>query len=203
MSTILEKLKKLKYSYPWLWNIIESINGLLIKALYGQQLKRSITQSLKQVSGQYVYRCMYLADADKLLQFINAQPDGFDTYFKPHAFDLKTFRRVLSNGTYILIGSFDDDKLIGYCFIRFFVNKSAFRGKIVDKKYQGIGIAKQMGQIMTNIAADAGFRVYATISKYNVASMQSAKSGAQIRVIKELPDDYLYIEIMKDRNHDS
>mgnify|MGYP003310122073 FL=1 len=58
-----------------------------------------------------------------------------------------------------------------------------------------------MGQIMTNIASEAGFRVYATISKSNVASLQSAKAGSKIKVIKELPDDYLYIEILKDPNY--
>lgn len=202
MSGLVEILKKIKSMFPWLWDAIEFVNGLFITLLWGRRLKRSIKSSLN-IEYRYKYRELKKDDAESLVQFISEQPDGFDTYFKPHAFDLKTFRQVLSNGTYVLIGSFDGGKLIGYCFIRFFLNKSAFRGKIVDKRYQGRGIAKQMGQIMTNVASDAGFRVYATISKSNVASMQSAKSGAEIKVIKELPDDYLYIEILKDRNHDS
>ena len=202
MSGLVEILKKIKSVFPWLWDAIEFANGLFIRLFWGRRLNRSIERSLSQ-EYQYQYRELKENDAEGLVQLINEQPEGFDTYFKPHTFDLKTFRRVLSSGTYVLIGSFDGDKLIGYCFIRFFLNKSAFRGKIVDKRYQGRGVAKQMGQIMTNIASEAGFRVFATISKSNVASIQSAKSGAQIKVIKELPDDYLYIEILKDINYDS
>lgn len=200
MGSIIETLKKLKNSFPWLWDVIEYLNGLFIKMAYGRRLHKSVDASLNQQS-DYQYRRLNLNDADKLVQFICEQPDGYDIYFKPHRFDLKTFKRVLSCGTYVLIGAFDGERLIGYCFIRFFANKSAFRGKIVDIKYQGRGIAKQMGQIMTQIASDLDFRVYATISKSNVASLQSAKAGSKIKVIKELPDDYLYIEILKDPNY--
>lgn len=196
---MLNLLKYIKRSCPWIWYLIEYINGLLIKVFYGRRIKLAIRDALfLKHDMPYEYRQLQLEDAGNLLDFISNQPEGFDKYFSPHPFDLKNFRRVLSNGTFVLIGVFDHKDLVGYCFLRFFVNKSAFRGKIVDYKYQGRGIAKHMGQIMTNIASDAGFHVYATISTSNVASLQSAKSGAQIKVIKELPDDYIYIEILKD-----
>ena len=75
------------------------------------------------------------------------------------------------------------------------MNKSAFRGKIVDREFQGRGIAKEMGVMMSRIASNAGFRVYATISKDNVASLRSAQHGSSVEVIRELPDNYLYVEI--------
>ena len=182
--------------------MIEYFNGLLIKLFYGQRIKLAVQDALsaKDVI-LYEYRQLQPEDTGILLELISNQPVGFDKYFSPHPFDFKNFQRVLSNGTFVLIGAFDNNDLVGYCFIRFFANKSAFRGKIVDYKYQGRGIAKQMGQIMTNIASEAGFRVYATISKSNVASLQSAKAGSKIEVIKELPDNYLYIEILKDHNY--
>lgn len=199
MSLIVNLLKYVKKSCPWIWYLIEYLNGLLIKVFYGKKIKHAIQAAISVKSDMvYGYRQLQSEDTSLLLEFISNQPDGFDKYFTPHPFDLKNFQRVLTNGTYVLVGAFDDKELVGYCFMRFFVNRSAFRGKIVDYTYQGRGIAKQMGQIMTNIAADAGFRVYATISKLNVASLQSAKYGAQIRVIKELADDYLYIEILTD-----
>ena len=52
---------------------------------------------------------------------------------------------------------------------------------------------------MSKIASNAGFRVYATISKDNVASLKSAKYGASIEIIKELPDNYLYVEIKENK----
>ncbi len=200
MSNLIDILKKLKNSCPWLWDAIEYVNGLFVKIVYGRRLNKLVNETLNQPS-YYRYRRLYRNDAARLVQFIDEQPEGFDLYFKPHKFDIRTFKHVLSSGTYVLIGAFDAEKLIGYCFIRFFVNKSAFRGKIVDANYRGLGIAKQMGKIMTQIASELGFRVYATISKSNVASLQSAKSGSQIKVIKELPDNYLYIELLRDSNY--
>lgn len=198
MGHLLSIFKKIKNSCPWLWNAIESLNGLLIKLFYGRKLNKSIEDSLGY-EYQHTYRKLNINDSEKLVKFIKEQPIGFDKFFKPHSFDNVTYRRVLSCGTYVLIGCFDEDRLVGYCFIRFFINKSAFRGKIVDKEYQGRGIAKQMGLIMSKVASNAGFKVYATISKDNVASLKSAKYGSSIEVIKELPDNYLYVEIKENR----
>lgn len=197
---MLKFLKYVKRSCPWIWYMIEYCNGLFIKVFYGEGLQRAINAAIS-VNDRFSYRFrqLQLDDARILVEFISKQPVGFDKYFSPHPFDLKNFQRVLSNGTFVLIGAYDGDHLVGYCFIRFFINKSAFRGKIVDKEYQGRGIAKQMGLIMSSIASTAGFRVYATISKDNVASLQSAKYGSSIEVIKELPDNYLYVEIKENK----
>lgn len=191
---IIELLKKIKTSCPWIWQFVEGCNGISIGILYDDKIKKATANTLNNVESAFTYRVLKGDDAEMLVEFIKRQPEGFDQFFKPHAFDLKTFRRVLKNKTYSLIGTFDGDKLIGYCFIRFVVDKSAYRGKIVDKAYQGRGIAKQMGVIMTEIALNAGFRLYATISKKNVASMKSSNAVNEIRIIKELPDDYVYIE---------
>lgn len=199
MSSIITFLKSIKQRLPWLWNVVEFINGVLIRLFYGRSIVVAVSKSLNNNESPYVYRKLTAKDASLLVDFISHQPSGFDKFFKPHDFDLKTFKRVLKSGTYILIGAFDGDILVGYCFIRFFINKSAFRGKIVDKEYQGRGIAKQMGLIMSKVASNAGFRVYATISKDNVASLKSAKYGSTIEIIKELPDNYLYVEIKENK----
>lgn len=192
----IEFLKKVKTSCPWIWDLIEGCNGVVVSFLYGNKIREATADALKNVESPYRFRQLLVGDAELLVGFINRQPEGFDKFFKPHAFDLKTFGKVLKNRTYSLIGCFDGDNLIGYCFIRFVANKSAYRGKIVDKAYQGRGIAKQMGILMTKIALGAGFRLFATISKANVASMQSSKAVNDIRIIKELPNDYVYIEYL-------
>lgn len=197
MSKIVSLLKSIKKHLPWVWDVIEYINGKCVRLFHGRKIDRATYAALCNVESEYAYKRLTKTHVEQLVEFISMQPSGFDKFFKPHGFTAKDFDRVLTNGTYIFIGAFDNDKLIGYCFIRFFINKSAFRGKIVDKRYQGRGIAKQMGQIMTNIAADSGFRVYATISKDNVASLKSANYGASVNVIKELPDNYLYVEIRR------
>ncbi len=193
---LIEFLKKVKNRCPWIWEMIERCNGIVVGFLYGKRIGEATADALKNVESPYRFRQLMVGDAEMLVDFIHRQPEGFDKFFKPHAFDLKTFRRVLKNHTYSLIGCFDEDKLIGYCFIRFVANKSAYRGKIVDRAYQGRGIAKQMGIVMTKIALNAGFRLFATISKKNVASMKSSSAVNDVRIIKELPDDYVYIEYL-------
>lgn len=193
---ILEIFKKIKTSCPWIWEMIEGCNGIVVGFLYGNKIREATAAALKNVESLYRFRQLMDGDAEMLVDFINRQPEGFDKFFKPHAFDLKTFRKVLKNHTYSLIGCFDEEKLIGYCFIRFVANKSAYRGKIVDRAYQGKGIAKQMGIIMTKVALDAGFRLFATISKKNVASMESSNAVNDVRIIKELHNDYVYIEYL-------
>lgn len=193
---MLEFIKNIKSSCPWLWNSIEWGNGLLLKVFYGKRIEKSIAKNVA-VEGIYDYRILGQSDAGSLAEFIRRQPEGFDRFFKPYSFDKKTFKRLLGNGSYLFIGAFAGDRLVAYCFLRLFVNKSAYRGYIVDSNYQGKGISKQMGQIMTNFADDIGFRSYATISRDNIASLQSQKAGAELRVVRELPDDYLYVEIIK------
>lgn len=199
MSNIVSLFKNIKKHLPWVWDMIEYLNGRCVRLFHGRSIDSAIDAALYSVDSEYAYKRLSKSHVEQLVLFISQQPAGFDTFFKPHGFTAKDFKRVLTNGTFILIGVFDGSHLVGYCFIRFFINKSAFRGKIVDNEYQGRGIAKQMGLIMSKIASNAGFRVYATISKDNVASLKSAKYGSSIEVIKELPDNYLYVEIKENK----
>lgn len=193
---VLELLKFIKVKFPFIWNFIERINGIVVTFLFGGKIESETEKAVNNVLSEYTLRSLLKDDAHALVDFITQQPEGFDKFFKPHDFDLKSYKRVLSCGTYKLIGCFDGNKLVGYCFIRFVANKSAYRGKIVDSQYQGKGIAKQMGILMTKIAINSGFHLYATISKDNIASLQSSKAVNDIRIIKELPDNYVYIEYL-------
>ena len=90
----------------------------------------------------------------------------------------------------------DGNRIVGYCFLRCFANGKAFRGKIVDYRYRNRGIAKQMGIVTTQVATVMGLRMFGTISRHNYASKHSSEAVNEIRVIRELPDDYLYIEYL-------
>ena len=57
-----------------------------------------------------------------------------------------------------------------------------------------------MGKASTAVAQKLGLRIFGTISKENVTSMASAAAVNEIRIIKELPNDYLYIEYLPKQN---
>jgi ribosomal protein S18 acetylase RimI-like enzyme len=60
----------------------------------------------------------------------------------------------------ILIGSFEDDEILGCCLITKIDNQSArLRQMAVLKNRQGLGIGESMMQFAENIARDRGFRI--------------------------------------------
>lgn len=149
-----------------------------------------------QKSDPYRFALLEKNNADNLCEFFRKQPEEMFKYFKPHGFDIKIIRRKIADKAFITIGCFDGDKIIGYCFIRCFFNGKAFRGKIVDIDYQGKGIAKKMGTIMSDISYSCGLRLYATISKDNLASMNSSKAVNKVVVVEELPDNYVCVQYL-------
>ena len=53
-----------------------------------------------------------------------------------------------------------------------------------------------MGKVSMDITTALGMRMYGTISPENKASLASASAVNNVRVIKELPNHYLYIEYL-------
>ena len=118
-------------------------------------------------------------------------------FFEPHKFDLKTLERLFSNPSFFMFGVFDNDKIVGYFFLRCFLNKKSFMGRIVDMPYQGKGIAKNMARILHNFAWESDFRIFSTISKSNFKSLKSQLAVCNYKTIELLEDDYLLLEYLK------
>ena len=89
-----------------------------------------------------------------------------------------------------------DQTIVGYFFLRCFINGKCFRGKIVDKNWQGRGIAKQMGIVMTKVSQALGMRMFGSISPENYASLASAKASNEIKIHQTLDNGYYYIEVL-------
>ena len=192
---MIQFFRLIKQNIPYLWYLIEYVNGIIINIRYGKNISKATQEfGYYKSSKHYIYRPLTKTDLSSLANLLASQPTDFDHYFKPHGFDLKSLSRQIRNKSFLMLGVFKDEQIIGYFFIRFFINKKAFRGKMVDSTHQGQGIAKRMGIIMTNIAFNAGFRLFATISKANLSSIASSKAVNSIQIIEELPGDYIYVE---------
>lgn len=184
----------IKHHIPFIWNIVEYINSWLFYILYRKRLEflgDKYSQSKDSV------RILRIEDMVALSEFFNKQPADSFEYFKPHAFDYNSLVKKNKDKSFIMIGVFSNNKIVGYGFLRCFFNGKAFRGKIVDITHQGHGIAKQIGSVLTDMATLMHLRLFATISKDNVKSISSSSAVNKIKILKELPGNYIYVEYLR------
>jgi hypothetical protein len=53
-----------------------------------------------------------------------------------------------------------------------------------------------MNKILNEVGFGIGLRLFETVSKDNIASYRSTLSASNVRVVKELEDNDLYLEIL-------
>lgn len=185
----------LRDKFGFLWNIIEWINALFFALTHRAALKK-IPEILRECSGAFTLRLAEPADAAPLATFFAEQPEEAFKFFKPHEFDEKTLSKIIRNKAFLTFLVLDGEKIVGYFFLRCFVNGKSFRGKIVDYRYRGKGIAKLQGLVATKVASALGVRVFGTISPENYASLASSKAVNETRILKTLDNGYYYIEYL-------
>ncbi len=195
-SEMIKLLVYIKHHLAFIWSWLEQINCFLFRIRYGKKLNEKISLVLNKIGPKYIFRLLQKEDMPKLVDFFMRQPNSAYEFFKPHGLDIASLLKKNKDQSFIMIGAYAEEKLVGYCFLRCFFNGQAFRGKIVDLNYQGRGIAKEMGMLTSKLCLELGFRLFATISKDNVKSIASSKAVNEIRVVKELPNNYIYVEYL-------
>ena len=185
----------LRDKFGFLWNLIEWGNALVFALTHKAALKK-IPAILKECSGEYSLRMAEPADAAPLSAFFAEQPEDAFTFFRPHGFDEKSLLKIIRNKAFLTFLVLDNEKIVGYFFLRCFVNGKSFRGKIVDYRYRGKGIAKLQGLAMTKVSVAAGIRMFGTISPDNYASLASSKAVNEVRIVETLDNGYYYIEYL-------
>ena len=179
----------------WLWNIIESINSMLFSARYGKELKRF---SFSESPAGYSVLAMRDVSTQKLVEFFERQPKDAYTYFHPHGFDAKSIKRLQKNSSFIAYLLQDDanGQIAGYCFNRCFFHGVGYRGRMVDIDYRGRGLGTAMNKMLNEVGFGIGLRLFETVSKDNMASYRSALSASNVKVVKEMTGNNLYLEIL-------
>lgn len=185
----------LRDRFGFLWNLVEWGNALVFASTHRVALKK-IPAILNECSGTYTLRMVEPADAPALAKFFAEQPEEAFKFFKPHAFDEKTLSKIIRNRAFLTFLVLDGEKIVGYFFLRCFVNGKSFRGKIVDYRYRGKGIAKLQGLAATKVASALEMRVFGTISPENYASLASSKAVNEVRIVETLENGYYYIEYL-------
>lgn len=185
----------LRDRFGFLWNLVEWMNALVFALIHKTALKK-IPAVLQECSETYTLRLNEPADAPALAKFFAEQPEESFEFFKPHDFDEKALLKIIRNKAFLTFLVLDKEAIVGYFFLRCFVNGKSFRGKIVDYRYRGKGIAKLEGEAMTRVSTTLGIRMFGTISPDNYASLASSKAVNEVVIVKTLDNGYYYIEYL-------
>lgn len=179
----------------WLWNIFEWVNGLIFYIRYGKRLRAF---SFTTVPEGYELIPIQIVLTSDLVAFFERQPAVAYTYFRPHGFDAISIKRLQMNKAFLgyVLQDKKNHDIAGYCFNRCFFHGQGFRGRMVDINFRGKGLGTAMNKILNEIGFGIGLRLFETVSKDNVASYRSAVSASNVKVVKELPDNELYLEII-------
>lgn len=185
----------LRDRFSWLWNLIESVNSILFSIRYGKIVKDF---SFSTVPEGYSAIPMKDVPTEDLVKFFEHQPEDAYTFFRPHGFDAKSIKRLQKNKSFLayVLTDLANGKIAGYCFNRSFFHGKGFRGRMVDIDYRGKGLGTAMNKMLNEVGFGIGLRLFETVSKNNVASYKSALSASNVKVVKEMPEDELYLEIL-------
>ena len=185
----------LKDKVPFVWDAIEKINEWLFVLRYGRKVKKVTVRSVPE--GCEILK-MREVNTEKIVAFFEHQPKDAFKFFNPHKFDGKSVRRLQKNRSYLayLLVDKANGQIAGYCFNRCFFQGKGFRGRMVDIDYRGKGLGTAMNKILNETGFGIGLRLYETVSKDNVASYRSALSASNVKVVKEMEDNELYLEIL-------
>lgn len=67
---------------------------------------------------------------------------------------------------------------------------------MVGIDYRGMGLGTMMNRLLNEIGFGVGLRLFETVNKRNVASYKSAVSASNVKVIEEMENGDLYMEIL-------
>lgn len=187
----------LRDKLSWLWNIIEWINGVMFSLRYGNKLKGF---SFSVVPEGYDIVSIRNIPTDRMVEFFARQPEEAFMYFKPHGFDAGSIKMLQRNRAFLgyVLRDRLNGQIAGYCFNRCFFHGQGFRGRMVDIDYRGKGLGTAMNKILNEVGFGIGLRLFETVSKDNIPSYRSAMSASNVKVVKEMPHNELYLEIMKE-----
>ena len=145
----------------------------------------------------YTYRRLNTSDAGPLSVMVHQQKPSDLLFFKPHGLDNISIKKQFKVSSFLMMGVFYKEHIIGYFFLRFFINKKCFVGRLIDKDFRGKGIGMVMNSIMYETAWRLNFRCLSTISLNNAAIMHAHSKNPTMVVVKELPNNYLLVEFVR------
>lgn len=195
----------LRDKLPVIWDVVEWINGIFFSAIYGRRrgsvIARISNEKIMADTDKKEYAIVPISDipTSALVNFFASQPEEAFLYFKPHGFDAHTIKMLQRNKSFLGFVLVDDNSIAGYCFLRSYFFGKSFRGRMVGIDYRGKGLGTMMNKVMNGVGFSLGLKIYETVSKKNVASLRSAMSASECKIMREMDNGDLFLEIIKSR----
>ena len=185
---------------PLVWDGADWLNGQLFAIRYGHRL-RAVTADWGKELPYAIVPLHDCATVD-VVAFFARQPEEAFRFFHPHGFDNRSIRQLQRNPAFLAYmiqstGEIGQKDYIGYFFLRSFFWGKCFRGRMVDIRWRGRGLGTQLNRWMNHLGFGLGMRIFETVSRENMASYKSAMAASRCKVIKELKNNDLYLEILK------
>lgn len=183
---------------PFIWDMIDVLNSWLFSLRYGKKLRAVEAEVLEAYGKECGMRIVPMSEVktDDLVAFFAAQPEEAYEFFKPHGFDAKALKKLQGYKSFVAYIFLDGENIAAYCFIRSFFIGKGFRGRMVGIEHRGRGLGTMMNRMMNEVGFGIGLRLFETVNKKNVASYRSAMSASNVKVLEEMEDDDLYLEIL-------
>lgn len=172
---------------PWIWDGVEALNSFYCGLKIGdrQKLRECLEDGMRIADGN---------DASKLADFFARQPEESYKWFRPHTFDEVTLKKLLESRSYIIYVMEENGDIVGYAFLRCFMNGKCFLGKMVDVNHRGKGVCTKLCKVGMDIAVKTGYRMFESINKENIGSMKASQKACEVIVVEELEGGDLLIE---------
>lgn len=179
---------------PWIWDGIEALNAWIcgLKIGNGQKVRECLAGDMRMPD---------INDAGRLADFFARQPEESYQWFRPHGFDEVSMRTLLGRKSYIIYVIEEKGEIIGYAFLRCFMNGKCFLGKMVDVNHRGKGVCTRLCAVGMDMVDALGWRMFESINKENVGSMKASQKACDVIVVEELEDGDLLIEDRKKNTH--
>ena len=192
---IARTLLYIKHRMPWLWRLVDWLNTRLYSLLHGSRMRAQRDRAFEQYRlDGFEFRPVTAHDLSELERMLCRQGGKRLKYFQPHGFDNASLARMLANPAFLMFGVFDEQRLVGYFFLRCFWNRKCFVGRLIDEPFERRGIGRVMNQIMYHTAWWSGFHCYTTISRRNTAVIRSHRNNPHARFVGELGNDFILVE---------
>lgn len=191
----------LRDKFPWLWDIMGLVLSWLFEIRYGKKLKQ-IPLLLEKYSNPNTFTIHVLREKDVpvLAKMFSEQPEGAFEYFKPHDFTEKALTKLVRGKGFLAYIVRNGDAVVGYFFQRSFFWGKAFRGYMTDYRWRRQGINKLMNECAAEISEFLGLQVFGTIAPENIASLKSAETANEVKIIKTLDNGDYFVQYCRRDN---